>query len=266
MNKALLSVIAASLILASGNDVNANPTNNTAKAKQSKGLSTAVKWTQQSQEFTLLTHYLYRQATQALREKTLPTTPWLVIMDVDETLLNNSDYNKRLDLSNGNYTNESWRSWVHEENASAIPGAIEFVNTVFELGGQLALVTNRNQQDDAYTWRNLTNVGFGINSTNTCLVGKRAQDKAAIDNKQIINDKDLRRNAFVSGNASLCWTHKSSVKQRWNQPFTLVFQVGDNIEDIAKTTQKNTDMNSLLKRQGKDILILPNAMYGSWSH
>lgn len=41
-------------------------------------------------------------------------------------------------------------------------------------------------------------------------------------------------------------------------------QVGDNIKDFYQTTQENVDIPAFLERQGKDILILPNAMYGSW--
>ncbi|MGB0898904.1 MAG: HAD family acid phosphatase [Psychrobium sp.] len=266
MNRVISGVLAASLCLATVGHLHANPTNNKSATSKKLGLSTGVKWTQQSKEFPLLTSYLYQQATQNLKTQVLPTTPWLVIMDIDETLLNNSDYNKRLDLTGGSYTGESWQAWVHEKNATAIPGAIEFVKTVIELGGQLALVTNRNHIDDSYTWQNLLSVGFPIDRKTTCLTGKRPQDKKAIDNINIINDKDLRRQEFISGQASQCWGQDKQLKSLWNRDFSLVYQVGDNIEDIAKTTQKNADVQQLLLRQGKDILILPNAMYGSWGH
>lgn len=266
MNKVISSVLAASLCLASVGQLQANPTNNKPTTAKKLGLSTGVKWTQQSKEFPLITSYLYQQATQSLKERQLPKTPWLVIMDVDETLLNNSDYNKRLDLTGGSYTSDSWRAWVQEKNATAIPGAIEFVKTVIELGGQLAFVTNRNHLDDGDTWQNLVSVGFPIDAQNTCLTGKRPQDKKAIDHKNIINDKDLRRNEFTSGKATQCWVKDKALKTLWNQDFTLVMQVGDNIEDIAQTTQKNANISALLQRQAQDILILPNAMYGSWGH
>lgn len=246
--------------------VNANSAESTLEIASKGVVSNSVKWTQESKEYSLIVDSLYRNAADDLRHQTLPNTPWLVIMDVDETLLNNSQYNLRLEQTNTTYSNESWRAWVQEKHAKAIPGAVYFVKTVLALGGQLALVTNRNQLDDQHTWKNLVDVGFPITAQNTCLVGRRPQDKSTIDNKRYINDKDLRREEFTTGAASLCWNKDDALKLQWNRGFNLLMQVGDNIEDVAGTTQKNASIEQLLKRQGRDILILPNAMYGSWGH
>lgn len=263
MKKAFYSLLMASILAGC---VLANPTNPKLQKESNGQVSHSVKWTQQSKEYPLIVNSLYRNAAENLRQRALPKTPWLVVMDVDETLLNNSEYNRRLEQTNGSYSSESWRGWVHEKNAKAIPGAVYFVKTVLELGGQLALVTNRNQLDDNYTWDNLLKVGFPIEHKNTCLVGRRSQDKSIIDGKAYMNDKDLRREEFFTGKASLCWQETPKHKQQWNKAFTLLMQVGDNIEDVAKTTQGNAVLNDLLERQGQDILILPNAMYGSWNH
>lgn len=266
MKKILSSLAMASVLGMTLSQAVANPTNPKLKTDVKGKLSTGVKWTQQSKEYPLLVSSLYHQAADNLRQQSLPSTPWLVVMDIDETLLNNSEYNQRLELTGGSYSSKSWRNWVHEKNAKAIPGAIYFVKTVLELGGQLALVTNRNQLDDRHTWKNLLKVGFPIDASNTCLVGRRPQDKAVMDGVRYINDKDLRREEFTTGKASLCWQDDDQLKAMWQRPIILTYQVGDNIEDIAKTTQENANIEELLKRQGKDILVLPNAMYGSWNH
>ena len=41
-------------------------------------------------------------------------------------------------------------------------------------------------------------------------------------------------------------------------------QVGDNIEDFARTTQEEADIEALLASQDPVFILLPNAMYGSW--
>ena len=117
---------------------------------------------------------------------------------------------------------------------------------------------------DEYTWSNLEKVGFPITRANTCILGRNEADKYAVGEIGIINDKDLRRIQLLAGEAVDCWATHPEVQEVWKQTFTLVMQVGDNINDFYQTTQNNVDVEEFLHRQGKDILVLPNAMYGSW--
>ena len=190
--------------------------------------------------------------------------PWVVFIDVDETLLDNSEYNRRRDILGKGFTLESWASWVKEESATAVPGAKNFVSSVLENGGQIALITNRDRELDQHTWNNLVQLGFPFSRTNTCILGRTQADKDAVGSKGVINDKDLRRNNVLNGDAENCWSNFPEAKDNWNKELQLVMQVGDNIQDIAKITQDSANIEELLKRQGADILILPNAMYGSW--
>ena len=54
------------------------------------------------------------------------------------------------------------------------------------------------------------------------------------------------------------------VKEVWNRPLAIVYQVGDNIKDFSQTTQENVDTKAFIKRISSDVLLLPNAVYGSW--
>jgi 5'-nucleotidase (lipoprotein e(P4) family) len=226
-------------------------------------LSNAVKWHTQSKEYPLISQYLYQQAGDYLKanKDKLPTSNWVVVADVDETLLDNSEYQRRLELQKQGYTSESWANWVIEEDAKAVPGAIEFVKTVLALGGKMALITNRPNDLNQHTWINLNAVGFPITLDNACLLGRTPADKAAVDNVIYINDKDLRREQIIEGTAHC---YGDSTKDSFSQPHQIIMQVGDNIEDIRYTTQEDADVDTLLLEQGKSILILPNSLYGSW--
>lgn len=227
-------------------------------------VSSAVLWTQNSAEYHLITSFLYQEAEKNIESFSSEDEPWVVIMDVDETLLDNSEYNRRRDQSGLGYTSESWADWVKEEAAKEVPGAKQFVTKVLENGGQIALITNRNRALDQYTWNNLKALGFTFTRNKTCILGRTEEDTHSIDGKEFINDKDLRRSQISNGKATECWEEHPSAESTWNRKLSIVMQVGDNIKDIAGTTQENIDISEFLKRQGKDILILPNAMYGSW--
>lgn len=224
------------------------------------GLSNAVKWQNRSKEYRLITRALYRQAQQRINTMSLPNTPWAVAMDLDETVLDNSAYQVKRDKSGTRFTPVSWDNWVREENATLVPGAADFMQTVLKRGGKLALITNRNKALDNHTWKNLLKLGLPLNSRNTCLMGRSQADKDAVEQADIVNDKDLRRQHILQGNAD-CFNGNP---QSWQTPTRIVMQVGDNIEDIQQVTQQGAKVDRLIGRFGQDIVILPNPMYGSW--
>ena len=53
-------------------------------------------------------------------------------------------------------------------------------------------------------------------------------------------------------------------KEIWNKPLSIIFEVGDNIKDFSQTTQENVDTKDFIERISSDVLLLPNAVYGSW--
>lgn len=227
-----------------------------------KQLSTAVRWQTLSKEYRALTETTYQRATEALATAT-PVANWVVVMDVDETVLDNSAYQKESELSGRGYSTKSWADWVKREEAGLVPGAREFIQNVFAAGGKLALITNRNRTLDAHTWRNLTTLGVPVTAQNTCLTGRTDADKRAVNLPGIVNDKDLRRQQISQGTAQ-CFAPAGVALQEWSQPQVIFLQVGDNIEDFAGITQENADIEQLLPELGKQLFLLPNPMYGSW--
>ena len=128
-------------------------------------------------------------------------------------------------------------------------------------GGKLAIVTNRNNALDAYTWRNLQAQGLPVTKDNTCLMGRLAEDKSAINGTTIINDKDRRRQLVSSGQAQCFGVTDNS---DWANPHEIVMEVGDNIEDFTGITQEEAEIETLAPQFPARLILLPNPMYGSW--
>ena len=93
-------------------------------------------------------------------------------------------------------------------------------------------------------------------------MGRSKTDSVIDKPNQIINDKDLRRQQINTGKADCYSPNKKHAN--WQKPHQIVFQVGDNIEDIGGVTQEDANPAELLKRWADDVIILPNPMYGSW--
>ena len=234
-------------------------------SKPQVNLSSALRWHTRSKEYGLITEGIYQQAQAALDIATFPEN-WVVVMDVDETILDNTGYQVWLETEGKSYSNKSWFEWVKRQEASLVPVANAFMAKVIEKGGKLALITNRDKSLDSHTWQNLRSLGVNISESNTCLIGRNASDKQAIGEAGIVNDKDLRRQQLIAGKANCFVSGGSSSKsnQSWHQPHSIEMQVGDNIEDLAGVTQEEANADELLPEVGNRIFIVPNALYGSW--
>src|SRR5229473_2100521 len=116
----------------------------------------AVLWVQKSVEDAGVLTETYRTAertlTRAIENKhwtaALEQTgkfedlPPAVILDLDETVLDNSPFMAQLVLSGQAFTDPAWDKWVAEARATALPGAVRFLNSAFLAGVAPIYITN----------------------------------------------------------------------------------------------------------------------------
>src|SRR3954463_12965967 len=121
-----------------------------------------VRWFRTSAEYRGLTRQAYAVATRRLPElsRGLPSQAWAVILDADETVLDNSEYQRRRFMLDSGYTEETWAAWVNERAAPPVPGAPEFTRAVHAMGGRVAIVTNRADSLCTATRANLQTAGI----------------------------------------------------------------------------------------------------------
>ena len=99
-------------------------------------LPNEVRWFRTSAEYRALARQTYLLASDRLPELSRGLAPqsWAVILDADETVLDNSEYEVRRVQVDSGYTDASWAQWVNERAAVAIPGAVEFMRGVHDAG------------------------------------------------------------------------------------------------------------------------------------
>lgn len=218
----------------------------------------AMTWVQNSAEYSLLAKQTYRAALSQLYvgcrdckwsadevqvlegnyEHKLPA----IILDVDETVLDNSAYNARNIIQGKEYTTESWNAWCQEARADAIPGALDFVNAAQGLGIKVFYVTNRRDVVKAATIKNLTELGFQVDDVS--LLTKNA-DLGRGDDK-------------VSRRAMIAQDHR------------IVLLIGDSMSDLCSgmdvpnTKRRNEIANEKIEMLGSRWIMMPNPVYGSW--
>ena len=166
-----------------------------------------------------------------------------IIVDVDETILDNSRYQGMLVKKGVNYP-EGWTEWCNRAEATPIPGAVEFLRYAHSRGVRVFYVTNRKIAEKDGTARNLKNVGFPEVNDETLLV--RTDTKS--------DSKEPRR-------------------QQIGSRYHVVLLMGDNLNDFSEVFEKSKTVASRIaaaennKSQfGTHFIVLPNTMYGDWEN
>jgi 5'-nucleotidase (lipoprotein e(P4) family) len=205
-------------------------------------LSNGVHWFRNAAEQRAAYLQAYRLATARV-EVLSPSKEagrWAVVADADETLLDNSTYQKERELVGKSFSAESWTAWVARREARALPGSVAFLDRVRALGGRIAIVTNRTQTECADTEANLR-------------AERLVFDLLLCKPDAGPSEKDSRFQKVQEGKA-----------QDGVPPLEIVLFVGDNIQDFPEMKQDvRTDL-SRLAGFGERFIVLPNPMYGSW--
>ena len=175
-----------------------------------------------------------------------PREPLAVIVDVDETMLDNTAYQARL-VRDGidAFDDVTWAAWVEERKATALPGAVEFAREAHDQGVTVFYVTNRKAAGFTATLANMRAVGFPMPDDGSTLM---VIDEA----RGWTSDKTIRRREVDR-------THR------------VVLTIGDNLGDfIGGVNVDNSARAALVEPYeawwGERWFMIPNPAYGSWEN
>src|ERR1035437_6941201 len=85
--------------------------------------------------------------------------PRCVVLDIDETVLDNSPYEAKCIQEKLIYPNK-WEDWIAKASAKPVPGALEFIKYAKANGVEVYFVTNRKENERQLTIDNLKSAGF----------------------------------------------------------------------------------------------------------
>ena len=195
-----------------------------------------IRWIRQSIEYRALCEQLFRQATVAIlrKVKTEKNSDNLaVVVDLDETVLDNSLYQVERWKAGLSFTQDSWSEWVNREEAGLVPGAKEFLKAVRKKGVRVVFVSNRMNKNLEPTRRNL--LALEVLAPNDLFLLRLDKDDV----------KEVRRREVNEGKA----------RMKKVGPLNVIGYVGDQMGDFP---------SGQAKEFGKTSFLLPNPMYGKW--
>ncbi|HET9864653.1 MAG TPA: HAD family acid phosphatase, partial [Steroidobacteraceae bacterium] len=239
-----------------------------ASADEQAGRETlnATLWMQRAPEYRALTEQVYRVAMQkiaapaagsaaleqqGLAADVLARLPTAVVMDLDETVLDNTVYQARQLQAHANFDPKTWGEWVGAGEAEAIPGAREFIAAARQLGHTVFFLSNRDcvtpapTADDpcpakTATLNNLVRLGIDLAPDPEHLLLRKERPEWSASAK-------TERRAFIG------------------EKYRIIALVGDDLGDFVDPKVFAGDRARLEAHFGTDWFLLPNPIYGSWT-
>ncbi len=213
----------------------------TEEVKDNDAMLYSTLYVQRAAEYKALCYQAYNTAHLSLNEKIENyegDKKLAVVVDIDETVLDNSPHAARSILENTSYP-KYWDEWCNLAEAKAVPGSLEFLKYAESKGVETFYISNRKAHLTAVTLKNLQLRGFPFANEDHILL------------RTSTSDKEERRNKVKE-------THD-----------ILIF-CGDNLGDFSSTYDgQSTKKRNLLAFEqmnefGSTYIALPNPTYGAW--
>ena len=214
----------------------------------------AVLFQQKAAEYRALAYQAFNLARWQLdadldkkNVKKLPKAerkrPRAIVVDIDETILDNSPANANTAKNNLPFNVRDWYVWGEMRKAKAVPGAVDFLNYAVSKDVRVFFISNRDEVQKQATIDNLKKVG--LNNV--------AADNVVLRQNVSESTKEPRRSAV-------------SAKYR------IVMLMGDNLDDFSNVFERKNiadrfaEVDKAHDLWGKRFIVLPNAMYGTWEN
>jgi len=203
-----------------------------------------VLWQQQAAEYRALCYQAFNIAQLRLNEipkKRLKKEKLAIITDLDETILDNSYSQAKAIKEDKEHTSGSWKEWTNRSAATAVPGAVEFLQAAKQKGFTVFYISNRDTGEVKSTLINLQQLQ--------------------------LPDADTTHMLFLSNTSS-----KEVRRQIVKKDYAVVMLLGDNLNDFAQVFEKKmgddrkTEVDKVRDEWSKRFIVLPNSTYGEWEN
>jgi acid phosphatase len=169
--------------------------------------------------------------------------PPAVILDVDETVLDNSGYQAWNAIKDTTFDSKTWTAYVNSVTSLPIPGSLEFAQYAVSKGVRVFYVSNRTAEEEAATRKNLEKYGYPLDGAiDTLLTSREKPDWGSA--------KSTRR-IFIA------------------RDYRVLLNLGDNFGDFVDEYRGTEDQRLAVleehkARWGREWIMLPNPTYGSF--
>jgi len=169
--------------------------------------------------------------------------PPAVILDVDETLIDNSRYQVWMLKNNQTFSTKTWNQFCAAQVSTAIPGAVEFTKYADSKGVKVFYITNRGVETEKDTRENMAKLGFPMGG---------------------------KVNTFLMQNGKPEWgSAKGTRRAVITKDYRVLLNIGDNFGDFddryrTGDAERLKAFDSDMAYWGRQWLMIANPTYGSF--
>jgi 5'-nucleotidase (lipoprotein e(P4) family) len=197
-------------------------------------LPNEIKWVTQSKEYIKLCQQIYQTAIIAVRQQSQGNINPFIVMDLDETVLDNSQYQIDLFNKSEKYNPKSWNKWVKKQEAKLVPGAKDFILRYKKIkNAKIIFLSNRDNTTLMATKNNMKDLGIFF-SDDIFLLRLDKEDTKI----------NRREEVFLGKNRMKTYGAKK-----------IIAYFGDAMGDFPEDKSYKFGINKF---------IFPNPMYGKW--
>lgn len=198
-------------------------------------------WVQNSAEYRALAFQAYNAAHWSLEDilkRVRFAKPPCIVLDLDETCLDNSPYTGYQIKANKEYTSADWQRWTSLAEADSIPGCVSFLKWA-ESKVEIFYISNRKIAELDATIENMKRLGF---------------PKADKDHVLLRTDE----------------SNKEPRRDKVEETNSIAMLFGDNLNDFSEmfegksAEERHKMVDEKSDAWGTQFIIIPNPNYGSW--
>jgi len=177
------------------------------------------------------------------QKKNFKNKPPAIILDIDETVLNNIPFQAR-SIINGQSYPAGWLEWMLEESSDAVAGVADFLEYAQSKGVKIFYVTNRIAVAEDATRNNIKKLGLPLDADRDVLLMK--------DENGWTSDKVSRRDLIA-------------------KDYRILLLIGDQLGDFLPLDETTLELDSRKNLAdtykhmwGSKWFMITNPMYGRW--
>jgi acid phosphatase len=177
------------------------------------------------------------------QKKNFKNKPPAIILDIDETVLNNIPFQAR-SIINGQSYPAGWLEWMLEESSDAVAGVSDFLEYAQSKGVKIFYVTNRIAVAEDATRNNIKKLGLPLDADRDVLLMK--------DENGWTSDKVSRRDLIA-------------------KDYRILLLIGDQLGDFLPLDETTLELDSRKNLAdtykhmwGSKWFMITNPMYGRW--
>ena len=177
------------------------------------------------------------------QKKNFKNKPPAIILDIDETVLNNIPFQAR-SIINGQSYPVGWLEWMLEEASDAVAGVSEFLEYAQSKGVKIFYVTNRIAVAEDATRNNIKKLGLPLDADRDVLLMK--------DENGWTSDKVSRRELIA-------------------KDYRVLLLIGDQLGDFLPLDETTLELDlrknladTYKHMWGSKWFMITNPMYGRW--